>query len=131
MAFFVFQKFRSKIRNFRLNEKQTLEPIPVELHQLGKNINVEDILDSSEFAFGDRDTRLSEVRLQSVFALLLPFPKSYCVKSLDMLEIKGHICTLKFTTKVLKKSTFQRQIFRKGKYFYIKGMKGSYNQRTT
>ena len=86
MAFFVFQKFRSKIRNFRLNEKQTLEPIPVELHQLGKNINVEDILDSSEFAFGDRDTRLSEVRLQSVFALLLPFPKSYCVKSLDMLE---------------------------------------------
>ena len=99
-SIFAFQKFRSKTTIFQKFFYQQLrfEPFPVELHRLGKNINVEDILDSSEFAFGDRDTRLSEVRLQSVFALLLPFPKSYCVKSLDMLEIKGHICTLKFTT---------------------------------
>ena len=65
------------------------KPFPAELRRLGRNINVEDILDSSEFVFVDRGIRLSEVRLRSVFALLLPFPKSYCVKSLDMIEIKG------------------------------------------
>ena len=48
------------------------------------------------------------------------FRKVTVLRVLTLLKSKGNICTLMFTTKVLKNSTFESQSKGKSFYFYIK-----------